>query len=177
MEQSHSFSQTRAEYISAVSPYGSKRSLDPPSKTGVRVKVKAQGYHGQVLESMANHPLPDFDRSPGTRYGCIAAVVLAFPCCLACFVTSGFIFRMRSPFLIYRSPVTTRVAEILSFVVNLLLTQCLEGFGYIHAISLRWALFKEDRLKFNTNLRLFTSSEDQDPINGTSMSSLELSRS
>jgi hypothetical protein len=43
------------------------------------------------------------------------------------------------------------------------LTQCLESTGYIHAASLRWALFKEDRLKFNTNLRLFTSSRTSGP--------------
>jgi hypothetical protein len=29
--------------------------------------------------------------------------------------------------------------------------------GFIHSTSLRWALYREARLEFNTNIRLFTS--------------------
>jgi hypothetical protein len=163
MEQSRWFSQTRAEHISAVPPFQSKRLLDPPSKIGVRMKVEAQGDNEKVPESHDNNGLPDFERSLGTRRVCIAAAILAALCCLACFITSSVIFGVRIPVLLYRSTVTTRVAGFLSFAVNLVLTQCLEGLGYIHATSLRWALFEEERLKFNTNLRLFTSSRRPGP--------------
>lgn len=44
-------------------------------------------------------------------------------------------------------------------MANIILTQCLEGLAYVHSISLRWALLKEDRLVFNTNIRLLTSSK------------------
>jgi hypothetical protein len=42
-------------------------------------------------------------------------------------------------------------------VINVLLTLFTDALGYIHAISLRWALFREGRLDFNTNTRLFNS--------------------
>ncbi|CAD6944848.1 unnamed protein product [Tilletia controversa] len=40
--------------------------------------------------------------------------------------------------------------------VNLLTTVCNETMGYIHTVSLRWALFNEGKLEFNSNLRLWS---------------------
>ena len=40
--------------------------------------------------------------------------------------------------------------------VNVVLTVTNESIGFIHACSLRWSLHRSGRLKFNTNLRLFT---------------------
>lgn len=78
-------------------------------------------------------------------------------CFLACIICSiGFLARSS------RHPVTYLPdglpGEALSFISNLILTQCLEGLAYVHSISLRWALLKENRLVFNTNTRLLTSS-------------------
>jgi hypothetical protein len=53
--------------------------------------------------------------------------------------------------------------EATFFIANIILTQCLEGLGYVHSVSLRWALLKENRLVFNTNVRLFTSSKISRP--------------
>ncbi|KAH8880486.1 hypothetical protein GQ53DRAFT_587337, partial [Thozetella sp. PMI_491] len=47
--------------------------------------------------------------------------------------------------------------EILAFFVNLVITQCSDALGFVHAISLRWALYRENRLEYNTNFRLFQS--------------------
>lgn len=47
--------------------------------------------------------------------------------------------------------------EILPLALNLLVTCINEALGYIHMNSLRWALQREGRLAFNSNLRLFTS--------------------
>ncbi|MCJ1377445.1 hypothetical protein MMC17_000540, partial [Xylographa soralifera] len=47
--------------------------------------------------------------------------------------------------------------EILPLAFNVLVTCINDSLGYIHTNSLRWALQREGRLAFNSNLRLFTS--------------------
>jgi hypothetical protein len=42
--------------------------------------------------------------------------------------------------------------------LNIGITLLTDSLGLIHATTLRWALYSEGRLQFNTNLRLFTSS-------------------
>lgn len=42
-------------------------------------------------------------------------------------------------------------------LLNFLVTIILDTTNYIHATTLKWAIFKEGRLKFNSNVRLFTS--------------------
>lgn len=54
---------------------------------------------------------------------------------------------------VYVSPVT---GELLPLLLNAIMTIALDGLGFIHATTLRWAL--GERLTFNANLRLFTSS-------------------
>jgi hypothetical protein len=126
-------------------------------------QAQAQSNDDREFETDENSALPEFHGSLETRRICIAAVVIMALLCLATFIASIVIFKLRTPTFLYRAPITTRLAEPISFSVNLVLTQCLESLGYIHATSLRWALFKEERLKFNTNLRLFTSSRRPGP--------------
>ncbi|KAG0696728.1 hypothetical protein DFH29DRAFT_186074 [Suillus ampliporus] len=47
--------------------------------------------------------------------------------------------------------------EILTLILNLIITLCTESIGIVHGISLRSALASESRLRFNTNLRLLTA--------------------
>ncbi|KAI9850596.1 MAG: hypothetical protein M1838_005381 [Thelocarpon superellum] len=47
--------------------------------------------------------------------------------------------------------------EVVPLLLNVVVTIINETLGYIHATSLRWALQREGRLAFNSNLRLFTS--------------------
>ncbi|KAL2212045.1 hypothetical protein CC79DRAFT_1393294 [Sarocladium strictum] len=47
--------------------------------------------------------------------------------------------------------------EAILFVVSLLVTFTNDALGYVHTIALRWALYREGRLEYNTNFRLFTS--------------------
>lgn len=55
-------------------------------------------------------------------------------------------------------PVNRYFAEGFVLALNIILTLSNEATGYIHTVSLRWALQRENRLIFNSNLRLFTSS-------------------
>lgn len=45
---------------------------------------------------------------------------------------------------------------VVPLFLNILVTVLIESMGYIHTCSLRWALFREGRLEFASNLRLFT---------------------
>lgn len=56
--------------------------------------------------------------------------------------------------------------ELILLGINVLLLAVTESLGFIHATSLRWALFNENRLEFNANLRLLTFSQRSLP-NGT----------
>jgi hypothetical protein len=47
--------------------------------------------------------------------------------------------------------------ELLSLVLNLIVTACTESIGFVHAQSLQYALASESRLHFNTNLHLVTA--------------------
>jgi hypothetical protein len=46
--------------------------------------------------------------------------------------------------------------EAISLCLNVPVTVCNDIAGYIHTVSLPWALQKESKLTFNSNLRLFT---------------------
>lgn len=48
--------------------------------------------------------------------------------------------------------------EILCLGLNLMVTACTEATGFVHGIALRSALASEQRLRFNTNLRLLSAS-------------------
>jgi hypothetical protein len=48
--------------------------------------------------------------------------------------------------------------DLIPLAVNVAVLSITESLGYIHATSLRWALFYEGSLSFNTNLQLLTSS-------------------
>lgn len=46
--------------------------------------------------------------------------------------------------------------EVLPLIFAVVVTVCNECLGIIHTTTLRWSLWREGRLSFNTNLRLFT---------------------
>jgi hypothetical protein len=62
---------------------------------------------------------------------------------------------------VYRFP--KAVAILIPLLLNAGLTIVLDGINYIHSTTLRWALWHEGRLTFNSNLRLFTSAKSHAP--------------
>ncbi|KAG1902876.1 uncharacterized protein F5891DRAFT_132218 [Suillus fuscotomentosus] len=64
------------------------------------------------------------------------------------------------------SPQLSRQAEILTLMLDLIVTLCTESTGFVHGISLRSALASESRLRFNTNLRLLTAARGWHHPNG-----------
>ncbi|KAJ5378173.1 uncharacterized protein N7496_005582 [Penicillium cataractarum] len=55
------------------------------------------------------------------------------------------------------------LAVLVSLLLNFLVATVLDSVNYIHAITLRWTLFHEERLNFNSNNRLFTASKSHGP--------------
>ncbi|KAH8698632.1 hypothetical protein BGW36DRAFT_426327 [Talaromyces proteolyticus] len=101
--------------------------------------------------------LPAVDIGSGTKLQCLLTIALGVACFLACIICSiGFWTKSTGPPLVYLPKGLP--GEALSFIVNIILTQCLEGLAYVHSVSLRWALLKENRLVFNTNIRLAANS-------------------
>jgi len=61
--------------------------------------------------------------------------------------------------------------EMLTLVLNLLVTVCTESTGFAHGISLRSALASESRLRFNANPRLLTAARGWRNPNGILLNS------
>ncbi|KAG1902877.1 uncharacterized protein F5891DRAFT_132276 [Suillus fuscotomentosus] len=57
-------------------------------------------------------------------------------------------------------------AELLTLMLDLIVTLCTESTGFVHGIALRSALASESRLRFNTNLRLLTAARGWHNPNG-----------
>lgn len=112
--------------------------------------------------------LPAYDKCEVTRMACIVAIIASGIACLICLVVSIdlFVHHGNDPFnqtFLRPLNLSSGGAEVVALVVNLVMTGCIEGLGYIHATSLRWALYEENRLEYNTNLRLFTNSRSSGP--------------
>ncbi|TVY57164.1 hypothetical protein LCER1_G002584 [Lachnellula cervina] len=125
---------------------------------------KVEGHDGSV-------ELPDYERYTKTKKFCIIGLALAWvrvACCISVSVyiilTDGQNSLARAyknsdgkHTLVREVKITDAVAEALAFLVNILVTLLTDTMGFIHSTSLRWAWYREERLEFNTNIRLFTS--------------------
>jgi hypothetical protein len=111
-------------------------------------------------------PLPPFDKAVGTKKWCIIGLIFCYILSIA-FICTGLAFwahmhgdKDADPVYRYypaRAVQTRASLEIILLTLNISVTLATECVGYIHATSLRWALYHEGRLWHNSNLRLFTS--------------------
>lgn len=96
---------------------------------------------------------PIYNRAPGTRSACITG--LTFSVCVGIgFIIFGVLAKGRDRIFHLNSV----ALELIPLAINVVVLAVTESLGYIHATSLRWALFYEGKLEFNTNLRLLTFS-------------------
>lgn len=116
--------------------------------------------------------LPPYNRSEGTRLICIAVIMVSAIVCFASLIIAIVLFTHSRDFTLFDPHISTFMrlvyvfpysGEVLALAANAIITACLEGLAYIHATSLRWALYEENRLEYNTNLRLFTSARLSKP--------------
>ena len=102
---------------------------------------------------------PYFHRSSSTRVLCICGLVFSWLCAILCIIIGGLAGGRAWEISLCWTP----AKDIIVLAQNIIITICNESLGYIHSVSLRWALQREGRLEFNSNLRLFSTSRSWGP--------------
>ena len=118
--------------------------------------VESQEHRSQDFDSLS---LPPFDKGLGTRKLLLIGFIIS--CIWAAIITLwGIIATALKAYSVRGSmpPDFPGLANMLTLLFAAITTICSEVLGYIHTISLRWALANEGKLEFNSNLRLFTTS-------------------
>ena len=98
----------------------------------------------------------DYPRGKLTRALSLLLLAVSWAASILCITLSAVLFSTDS----VSSPgwlqlrLSRPVKEFLPLLLNFIITLLTEGTGYIHAVSLRWALGSD--LVFNSNLRLFS---------------------
>jgi hypothetical protein len=135
--------------------------------------VRTLGKDNRSIRSVESADFPyAYNRALWTRNCCIAGLILCWLAGIATEAYSIYIFcRMRTapasdqPLTdaapLWRLP--HMVAEGIPLAINVVVTLLVESTGYIHTASLRWALLRDDKLRFNSNLRLLSSSRTSKP--------------
>ncbi|KAK0521544.1 hypothetical protein OC834_006625 [Tilletia horrida] len=96
-----------------------------------------------------------YDRGTLARIFCPVGVLCSLLISIAAIGAGVYLYQQ--PSHQYRLSKTDHI--VFTAVLNMITTICNESMGYIHSISLRWSLFDEGKLQFNSNLRMFTSSK------------------
>ncbi|PVH92493.1 hypothetical protein DM02DRAFT_635311 [Periconia macrospinosa] len=120
------------------------------------------------MQASTNQRLPNFEEALSTRNFCLVGLVATAIGSVASFSVGGILWKRQR--VIYngitddyeQTPTgfySTSAKEIASLLLNVYITACSESLGFIHAASLRWTLYREGRLKYNSNLHLFTSAK------------------
>jgi hypothetical protein len=120
---------------------------------------------GSEIDSQNVNSLPAIDPDKSTRHQSILAILFGIISSIACLALGTVLYLLPSPGVTYivRRHLPYGGTEAITFGVTFVITQCLESLAYVHSISLRWALIRENRLKYNTNIRLLTSSASSTP--------------
>lgn len=110
-------------------------------------------------------PLPSLNRDLSTRNVCVVFVALAWATGLGAlggglWVLSSHAWTESTRTIVHLPEIVKQLAPL---ALNLWLTLLLDGVGYVHATSLKWALAREGRLGFSSNLRLFTAARGSVP--------------
>ena len=110
-------------------------------------------------EPLANGERPDsmraYDKADSTRIGMILGICVSILVAIGALIVT--ITSFTSSYLAFEAnPI---VAQIIPLAFNAVVSVCTDVLSYAHSVSLRWALYREGRLDYNSNLRLFTSAK------------------
>ncbi|RBA09072.1 hypothetical protein FPRO05_07352 [Fusarium proliferatum] len=123
-----------------------------------------EDYHIATTQSEQNNKTdPKYDINTSTRLQCVIGVSIGGLLALACIGAGIYVLATSKEKLALHVNIDTTAREVLSLVFNIILTFCIDSMAFAHSVSLRWALYSEHKLEFNTNLRLFTSSTKSGP--------------
>ncbi|VZH99010.1 unnamed protein product [Fusarium fujikuroi] len=123
-----------------------------------------EDYHVTSTHSKQNNTTDQkYDINTSTRLQCVIGVLIGGLLALACIGSGIYVLVTRKEKLALHVDIDATAREVLSLVFNIILTFCIDSMAFAHSVSLRWALFREHKLEFNTNLRLFTNSTNSGP--------------
>lgn len=118
-----------------------------------------------VDRSESNGSVLNHDKAAGTKRLCIAglvcSLVISFTMIVSGLVLGSTVSEARPKWNYFKMTNLSRALMSLGF--NVVTTTITESLGYVHGTGLRWALWNEKRLHFNTNLRLWTYSRNSFP--------------
>jgi uncharacterized membrane protein YqjE len=124
-----------------------------------------------IEECERANELPPYDEALHTERWCIAGLIASYILSISLIIL-GIVSFKKADLLhlawsydqiwIFAS-INAAAREIIVLIFNSIVTAVAEWLGYIHGTSLRWALYHEDRLCYNSNLRLFTSARHSVP--------------
>ena len=104
-----------------------------------------------------------FDTGSGTKLLCILATCVGTILAIASISYSSYFLRANPDTKFAHFHISPFQQKALLFAINIVITSCITGMMFTHDVSLRWALYGENRLEYNTNIRLFTSSKKSGP--------------
>ncbi|KAG4259876.1 hypothetical protein FPRO03_12526 [Fusarium proliferatum] len=123
-----------------------------------------EDYHNTSTQSEQNNTTDQkYDVNTSTRLQCVIGVFMGGLLALACIGSGIYVLATRKEKLALHVDINTTAREVLSLIFNIILTFCIDSMAFAHSVSLRWALYREHKLEFNTNLRLFTNSTNSGP--------------
>ncbi|CZR59143.1 uncharacterized protein PAC_09035 [Phialocephala subalpina] len=104
---------------------------------------------------MSPPPNPYYSPSRSTRILCIAGFIASWLLVIFCIYFGAVHSRSPNLFIYLDEPI---YVDLVILAQNIIITICNESLGFIHSTSLKWALQREGRLDFNSNLRVFSRS-------------------
>ena len=131
-------------------------ALSIPINDQLLLTMASKATETQVIDQITT---PHFNRSSVTRKLSITGLALSWCVAIAC-IACGFVGQHKtwSIILCWRAG-----PELIVLAQNIIITLCNESMGYVHSVSLRWALQRNGKLDFNSNLRLFPASSGFGP--------------
>ncbi|RKK23781.1 hypothetical protein BFJ68_g14212 [Fusarium oxysporum] len=148
--------EAETEDAGLTSPLAQESNVNKPQQEEV--------YQVASTHSEQNNTTPqDYDINTSTRLQCIIGVFTGYLLALACIGSGIYVLATKKEKLAMHVNIDETAREVLSLVFNIILTFCIDSMAFVHSVSLRWALYSEHQLEFNTNLRLFTSSSKSGP--------------
>ena len=142
--------------------------MDVTNFTEENAPVRAES---KLPSTSSNHQahIPSYNKAHETRKYCILGLFISGLLSILCLGTSFYVISVQNPAAranpwafpnsMVVVPLPRMATQLLALLFNFIVALCTETLAYIHTTSLRWALFHERRLKFNSNLRLFTSAQ------------------
>jgi hypothetical protein len=127
------------------------------------IRSTSYAQHPRKEETAAS-TLPKYDDSRTTIICCMFSLILAWLAIIGCLIAVVLIAKRPGSEPSLKLIRLSRTAtEALTFTTNIIVTLVIDCLGFIHGTSLRWALYREGRLHFNSNIRLLTSARKSAP--------------